>query len=319
MFLSDQIHSQPVQLCDDDALVRSMFDFTQRHVDFDNTSFICPLTPTQECGKEGEKESATEVEGVEHMKKGSSSSLLLVAPQKVRKLEHWNGHPYNNIASSGHFQRKGDQSDASGYLDLGDAHGSVTIQNHHRSSTLSDEELMLSNPSLRDITQSPELHVLSTGSKGDEAEVGTMSPPPFNRDSSEKELQGAIHASNPVFEVDTETFLLGSKENRCAAENGSVRPPPPPVAANGSHQEKDSGFPMSDSGCPLSDKDNNSDISRSRSGSVSDSIHDLETAGDSGFPEADNSSSPLFPVKHLVQRASEAGNSVEDSDGQVTV
>ena len=289
----------------EDALVRSILDFTQqRHVDFDNTSFIHPLTPTLESGKEGETVSTTELAVVEPMKKGSSSSLLLAAPQKVQKLEHLNGDPNNSITTSGHFQKKGDQSDASGYLNLSDTHGSVMIQNHHRSSTLSDEELMLSNPSLRDSAQSPEPHILSVGSKGDEEEMGMTSQPP------DPEFQATIHALNPVFEIDTETFLSRSEGSQCTGEA------PPPVAASGSHQEKDSGFPMSDSGCPLSDGDGSSD-DRSRSGSVSDSAHSLQTAGDSGFPEADDSSSPLLPAKHIVQHASEAGNSVNDSDGQV--
>lgn len=283
---------------DYDPLVKIAFDLTPRNADFDKTSFIFPLTPTAETWEE-DGQFSTKLEIMESMKKFSGSSLLLEAPQKVRKSESLRRKgDHIEPSSSGHLQRKADDSDNSGYLNFIDAQNeceSSIIQNRHRVSTFSAEELMLSDPSLRDSAQSPELHILSIGS--DTTENIKDSSPPLS-ESHEQESR-IVQASNPAFEFMDHRSLSPQED---------------------SHQEKDSGFPVEDSGYPLS-KDSNVEMGSSNGGSASNLGHGCShlTVEDSGFP-LDDSSSPLLPGKDRVLKVvtADSGYPIEE-ENQVNV
>lgn len=277
------------------------FDLTPRDADFDKTSFIFPLTPLAETWEEDGL--STELETMESMKKFSSSSLLLEAPQKVRKSEHLKGKGDHIDASSGHLRRKADDSANSGYLDFSDTRKeceSGMIQNHHRTSTLSAEELVLSDPSLRGNAQSPELHILNDSS-----------PPPSV--SPEKKFH-IVQASNPAFEFSPGDFPSADKDGGRYSNADMDHRSPSPEKDNHQLQVKASGFSVKDSGCPLSEDSNfekrssNANLAHGSRSIISPKRH--FTAEDSGFPLDDSSSLLLNRVPEVVT-AKTAGYPIE--------
>lgn len=287
----------------------------------ETSSFIFPLNPSYETwGKD--RKLSTEFE-TGSVKKFSSSSMLLEAPRvhyKMRKPDH--------------MKKKGDHGDtSSGYLNFGDVQSSsegVLILNQNRSSVLSAEELALeslvSNPSFREKTCSPVSHILSISSGDEEEDSGIK-----DQDSSchptnpgEDELRVIVEASNPAFELDSENTRApdDSEDGRYSVNaDPELSPPVPPSAEHDHQQDQDSGFPMSDSGCPLSAEDCSSELGSS------DFLTEHEEAvatnsaltpkchvpnEDSGFPFAD-SSSPLLPAGKNRSAQAMASEATDDS------
>lgn len=300
------MRNQRVMPSCNDPLSRIAFDLTPRHDD-DTRSFIFPLLTISSEPWEKDRKLSTEIE-TESMHKFSSSTLLMEAPQihyKMRKPEH--------------SREKSDRSDTSGYLNFSDTQNEnegVFITNHHRSSIMSAEDLALG--SLRDNTCSPELHVLSIGSDtAEDADTMQQHTLSSRSETPERELSHTIvQASNPAFELNPDIFTPDEGVKYSVIGKNHLRNSPSPSAKN-DHREEDSGFPASDSGCPLSEDCNSEKGSSSflaeHEESASNLAHSSEcrsTVEDSGFP-LDDSSLPLFPGEKHAHAV--AAGTMEDS------